>query len=128
MSLFAKFQTVRRDLQDYFGISIYWKRIISSNFLAIIATENVDCFAVDRNRHLAILHPQRLSCLPMLKSSGYYVCYTLRDYGHIQVQMYWIWHFCIAVVNDHQGDIIGGYAQKCIDKIVRPKCYSRPVF
>jgi len=42
--------------------------------------------------------------------------------------MDWIRHPGIAVVDDHQSDIIRGNAQERIYQIVRPHCYVRPVF
>ena len=88
-----------------------------------IAAEDIDRFTVDRKRDLAILHRQGLPRLPVLQPSGYHVCHPLRDNRHIQVQLDWIRHPGIAVVDNHQGDIIRGDAQEGIDDIVRPQCY-----
>src|SRR5665647_428645 len=102
--------------------------MICSNLSGAITAEDVDCFAVNCNQHLAILHRQGLPCLPVLQPSGYHFYHTLRDYRHIQVQMDWIRHPGVAIVDDHKGNIIRGDAQERIDKVVRPQCYSRPVF
>ena len=92
--------------------------MLCSNFSGAIAAEDVDCFAVDRKQHLVIMYRQGLPRLPVPQPSGYYVYYALRDNRHIKVQVDWIRHSGIAVVDDHQGNIIRGDAQECIDHIV----------
>ena len=93
----------------------------------VLATVNIDCLAIDLNCHFAILHCQGLPCLPVLQLFRYHANHALRDCGLVQFQFDWSRHLCVSVIDDDEGHVVGGDAQKRVHQVVRPKGYSGPV-